>query len=325
MKIGFCYDTKKDYGYEEDNLEYTDFVSLSTISEIGKAIEQNGYILEYIGNIEILKDQLANKSFNCDLVFNISEGFGSRNREALVPCLLEIYGIPCTASDAYGMTINLNKHHAKILVKSIGVPVPKDIYFEKIDEQLLKQISCLKYPFILKPNYEGGSMGLFLINSQKEFIEKASYLINKYSYPLLAEEYIAGTEITVPIVGNGSETKALGVISTLNEDGTNIPLYDNTLKYEDNVINTTTFNYSDDIRKKLIDYSEQIHKFFKLNDYSRMDFRLNPNGDIYFLEINTMPSLCRNGSFEQCGKELGLEYHEVIGAIISSARKRYNL
>ena len=110
MKIGFCYDTKGDYGYAEDNLEYTDFVSLHTISEIGKAIEQNGYELEYIGNVYKLRDQLVHNTFNCDLIFNIAEGFGSRNREAILPSLLELYQIPHTASDTYGMSINLNKH-----------------------------------------------------------------------------------------------------------------------------------------------------------------------------------------------------------------------
>ena len=91
MKIGFCYDTKSDYGVEENNLEYTDFVSLQTVSEIGKAIQQNGYELEYIGNIEKLHNKLITDHFDCDLIFNIAEGFGSRNREALIPSLLEFY------------------------------------------------------------------------------------------------------------------------------------------------------------------------------------------------------------------------------------------
>ena len=56
-----------------------------------------------------------------------------------------------------------------------------------------------------------------------------------------------------------------------------------------------------------------------------MDFRVKQNGEIFFLEINTMPSLCRECSFEQCGRLKGLEYYELIGEIISEARKRYNI
>lgn len=325
MKIGFCYDLKSDYGYSEDNLEYTDFVSLQTVSEIGKAIEKNGYELEYIGNVYKLRDQLIHDTFNCDLIFNIVEGFGSRNREAILPSLLELYKIPHTASDTYGMSINLNKHHTKILADSIGVPVPKGICFNALTEELLNQIVDLGFPFVLKPNCEGGSMGLYLIHSMKEFINKSKFLIETYSFELMAEEYIKGVEITVPIIGNGENTEALGVITILNEDGTDIDLYNNSLKQIDNVINTTEFKYGDNLKKKIMDYSVKIHNFFHLQDYSRMDFRISLEGKPYFLEINAMPSLCRNCSFEQCGKLKGLTYYQIIGKIIEAARVRYNI
>lgn len=325
MKIGFCYDTKSDYGYSEENLEYTDFVSLRTVSEIGQAIEKNGYQLEYIGNVYKLRDQLVHDTFNCDLIFNIAEGFGSRNREALLPSLLELYKIPYTASDTYGMSINLNKYHTKVLTNSIGVPIPKGICFNTVTREITNEIRTLGFPFVLKPNCEGGSMGLYLIHSIDEFINKAEFLINNYSFELLAEEYIGGTEITVPIIGNGENIEALGVVTILNEDGTNISLYNNSLKQVDNVINTTKFKYENDLKEKIMNYSINIHKFFKLRDYSRMDFRISDDGKPYFLEINTMPSLCRDCSFEQCGKSMGLDYYQIIGKIIDAARTRYHI
>lgn len=325
MKIGFCYDTKSDYGYTEDNLEYTDFVSLQTISEIGKAIEQNGYELEYIGNVYKLRDQLVSGTFNCDLIFNIAEGFGSRNREALLPGLLELYKVPHTASDIYGMSINMNKYHTKILANSIGVPVPKGFCFNVLTDEVVNQALSLNFPFILKPNCEGGSMGLYLIYSMEEFIEKANFLINTYSFELLAEEYIKGTEITVPIIGNGKCAKALGVVTILNEDGTDIDLYNNSLKQIDNVLNSPDFKYGNNLKDRITNDSLKIHNFFHLQDYSRMDFRISPDGIPYFLEINAMPSLCRNCSFEECGKLKGLSYYQIIGEIIAAARSRYNI
>ena len=325
MKIGFCYDTKSDYGYSEQNMEFTDFVSLTTVSEIGKAIEKNGYELEYLGNVYKLRHQLLHETFNCDLIFNIAEGFGSRNREALLPSLLELYQIPHTASDTYGMSINLNKYHTKILANSMGIPVPKGVCFDILTEEILTQVLTLGFPFVLKPNCEGGSTGLYLIHSMEEFIEKSNFLINTYSFELLAEEYIQGSEITVPIIGNGKNAEALGVVTILNEDGTDINLYDNLLKQIDNVINSTTFKFGTELKQKIMDYSVKIHNFFHLNDYSRMDFRLSHDGRPYFLEINTMPSLCRGCSFEQCGKLKGLSYYQIIGKIIAAAKSRYNI
>ena len=310
MKIGFCYDTKVDYGYSEDNLEYTDFVSLNTVSEIGKAIEQNGYTLEYIGNVYKLREQLVNNTFDCDLVFNIAEGFGSRNREAILPGLLELYNIPHTASDVYGMSINMNKQHTKILANSIGIPVANGFCFDSLSDEVIEQAR---------------SMGLYLIHSIEDFIKKSNFLIETYSFELLAEEYIEGVEITVPVIGNGKDTTALGVVTILNEDGTNINLYNNSLKQIDNVINSPDFTYGNALKNRILDYSVKIHKFFHLYDYSRMDFRISPDGTPYFLEINAMPSLCRNCSFEQCGKQNGLSYYQVIGKIIDAARTRYNI
>ncbi|WP_019851324.1 ATP-grasp domain-containing protein [Desulfitobacterium sp. PCE1] len=325
MKIGLCYDTKSDYGIDEESLEYTDFVSLHTISELSKAMERCGYEVEYIGNVHKLKEMLKNPIFPYDLVFNIAEGFGSRNREAWIPSLLEIFKIPHTASDTYGMALNLNKHHTKILVQSQGIPVPRGVYFEKLDESVLNDIEHIGYPLILKPNSEGGSMGLFLIHTKTEFIKHATALIKDQGFDLLAEEYIDGTEVTVPIIGNRERAQALGVVSILNKDGTNIALYDTSLKYEDNVINTLDFKFGAKIKQKLMEYSVNIHRFFDLRDYSRMDFRVRSDGSIYFLEINSMPSLCRGGSFEQCGAAMGLDYHEVIGMIIAAARDRYQI
>lgn len=323
MKIGFCYDTKSDYGLEESNLEYTDFVSLHTVSEIAKAIERCGYEVGYIGNAQKLNDLINTSRFPYDMIFNIAEGFGSRNRETFVPGLAELHQIPCTASDVYGMAINMNKYHTKILVRSLGIPTPKEVYFTSLDSSVLQAVRELGYPFVLKPNGEGGSMGLSLIQTEEEFIQKATTLIEQYTFDLLAEEYIEGSEVTVPIIGNGSSAQALGVVTILNEDLSDISLYDNTLKYNDNVINSIDFQYSDTVRQNLLNYSTTIHRFFDLRDYSRMDFRIRPDGSIYFLEINAMPSLCRGCSFEQCGKAMGLEYHEIIGKIIGAARQRY--
>ena len=323
MKIGFCYDTKSDYGLEESNLEYTDFVSLRTVSEIAQAIERCNYKVGYIGNAQKLNALIKKPHFPYDMIFNIAEGFGSRNRETFVPSLAELYNIPCTASDVYGMAININKYHTKILVRSLGIPTPKEVYFTSLDDSVLQAVRELGYPFVLNPNSEGGSMGLTLIQTEEEFTQKATTLIEKYAFDLLAEEYIEGSEVTVPIIGNGASAQALGVVTILNEDLSDIALYDNALKYDDNVINSIDFQYGDLVRQKLLDYSAEIHRFFDLRDYSRMDFRVRPDGSTYFLEINTMPSLCRGCSFEQCGKAMGLEYHEIIGKIIDAAWQRY--
>lgn len=326
MKIWFCYDTKADYGISEDNMEYTDFVSLHTVSEIKRALEKCGHHVEYIGNVYKLKERLEAGIPNVDLVFNIAEGFGSRNREALIPSVLEIYGIPCTASDTYAMALNLNKHHTKILAHHIGVPVPRGICFSELTPTVMEQVAKIGYPLVLKLNSEGGSMGVKLIQGADDFARESERLIAQYRAELLAEEYISGKEITVPIIGNGNQARTLGVVLLLHEDGRDISLYDCHMKGAGNdITNSLDTGLPKETEELIRQYSLAIHKFFGLRDYSRMDFRISPDGKPYFLEINTMPSLGRNGSFELCAKACGLCYHEMIGSIVEAAASRYQL
>lgn len=321
MKIGFCYDTKEDYGFSSGNLDYTDFVSLSTIAEIEAALEKCGHEVVPIGNVDALKVHLASGD-HADLYFNIAEGFGSRNREALVPALLEAYEKPYTASDAYAMAITLQKQQTKDLVETLGVPAPKGFVFQEMSEKVIDKAKKLGWPVVLKPNAEGGSMGLRLLKSSDELTAEASVLCKQSTGEWLIEEYISGKEITVPILGNADSAEALGVVATTHKDGSDIKIYDSELKYTDNVLNTMDFICPKEVLEEIMEYSVMIHRYFDLHDYSRMDFRLTEDYHPFFLEANLMPSLCRYGSFEVCGKKRNLLYHEIIGSIVDAAISR---
>ena len=324
MLIWLCYDTKTDYGISEENMEYTDFVSLHTVSEIKLALERCGHHVVYVGNVYRLKERLEKAHSDVDIVFNIAEGFGSRNREALIPSLLEIYGIPYTASDTYAMAVNLNKNHTKLLANSLGVPTPRGVCFRTVTSSVRKQVSEIGYPIVLKLNSEGGSMGVTLVHDDKSFAYECDRLITQYHEELLAEEYIPGKEITVPIIGNRENARALGVVLLHHEDGRDISIYDCRMKGLGNdITNSLDTGLPKTVEDMIRNFSLAIHRFLDLRDYSRMDFRVSPNGQPYFLEINTMPSLGRGGSFELCAKAAGSSYHEMIGEIVSAAAERY--
>ena len=320
MKIGFCYDTKEDYGLKENDLDFTDFTTLHTVSSIKRAMEFKGFEVIMVGNIEKLKKKLISEC-DIDLFFNIAEGHGSRNREALIPSILEIYRKNHTGSDTYGMAINLHKHHTKALVNSLGIKVPKGIFFNKLDENVLSDVKKIGFPVVLKPNYGGGSMGVCLIQNIDEFIEKSTELFSKYGPDLVAEEYIDGCEISVPIIGNGNSTEALGVVVALTKDGNNISLYDSLMKYEDEIIRRVKTDKDGKKYSNIAEDSVKIHRFLGLFDYSRMDFRISEKG-AFFLEANTMPSLSRGGTFEICAEKKGMSYPDVIEAIINAAIER---
>ncbi len=328
IKVGICYDTSADYGMQYQDINFTDFADLVTVSEIKKSLEFFGFETQLIGNYKSLNNLILNKTFDCDIIFNIAEGYKSRNREGLIPALLEINQIKHTASDAYAMSISLNKYHTKLIAKALGINTPKDCLFTYGSSYLdYTSIKKLKLPLILKPNCEGGSMGIVIVDHYEDIEFEVKKLFEQYQEDILCEEFIDGAEVTVPLLGN-ENVKALGIVTVLSKTQGKVGVYDNLRKlepdYEGDTYCTTKVKYSQETQNTLINDSIKIYKHLRLFDYSRMDFKVTNDGVPYFLEINPMPALCRNDSYEICGQDLGLNYADIIHEIVNAALKRYS-
>ena len=142
-----------------------------------------------------------------DFVFNVAEGQGvSRSREARVPAVLEMLGIPHTGSDPLTLAATLDKDCAKRLVESAGLtPAPGCVIEPGADARSVAH--RLTYPAIAKPTWEGSSKGIrqrCLVHTPAELPEVVESLQRDQRQPILVEEYIDGLEITVGIVGNGT-------------------------------------------------------------------------------------------------------------------------
>lgn len=322
MKIGICYDTKENYGFQSQDMDYTDFSTFSTVSDISMALQQAGHEIGFMNGINQVKDLIENREiFDYDLVFNISEGFGSRNREGLIPSLLETYQIKFSGSDAYALSLTLNKTHTKIIAQYLGIPTPKFTFISTPND--IQQVKQMSYPLIVKPNAEGGSMGVYKVLNESQLQKTVQELYDKYKCEILCEEYIDGIEITVPVIGNGKDSNCIGVTAVQYSNGENIELYSSDLKYFGDIILTTEFNCSEDAKRDMINYSETLHRFLGLRDYSRIDFRLSKNNIPYFLEVNPLPALDREDTFEVCGQAMGLTYSETLNLIVQAATQRY--
>ena len=119
MKIGITYDVKEEYGFEKLDLRFTDFLAMEEVSFIKESLEGLGHHVTLIGNVIALNEYLR-KNTDLDLVFNMSWGYRGRNREGLIPAVLESYNIPYTGTDAYGCSSCLDKLHIKLLAQSFN-------------------------------------------------------------------------------------------------------------------------------------------------------------------------------------------------------------
>ena len=130
-----------------------------------------------------------------DLVFNMAEGIKGRNREAVVPALMELLDIPYSGSDPAALSIALDKALAKRIVRQHGILTPNFVTLQTGKERLPREL--MKFPLIVKPVAEGSSKGVHhtsVVETEAELREAAREMIAKYDQPALVESYVAGRE-----------------------------------------------------------------------------------------------------------------------------------
>lgn len=327
MKIGLVYDLKSDYGIEKNDITYEDFSTMSEMEGIQQELELLGYSVEMIGSPNNFTTKILNGfKGKYDLIMNFAEGFASRNRESLVPATCELLNIPYTFSDSHAMNITLDKHQTLVFAEHLGINVPHGFLFNtdlyKINdiEFLLKKYN-MKFPIVCKPNYEGTSMGITLAKNINELQDAVTYLISIYHEPIRCDEYIAGREIAVPILGSGQNAKTLGIVEYQKLDGTPMDFY--TSKYKKHGCHKTIFaDYGAEINSRIEETALLIHRSIPCYDLSRIDMRLK-NGVPYLLEVTPLPDMTRNSTIERCAIEAGLSFGELLNRIIYSALERY--
>src|SRR5207245_11213065 len=171
-----------------------------TVEAIRLAIERSGHsVVPLEANTEFPRLLAEAKP---DLVFNIAEGVVGRNREGVVPALCELLGIPYTGSDSATLAIALDKALGKKVLLQHDILTPKFQVMESARERLSPD---MKFPLIVKPNAEGSSKGIgstSVVDNEDELREKVKELIERYRQPALVEEYIAGREFTVGLLGD---------------------------------------------------------------------------------------------------------------------------
>ncbi len=325
--VGLTYDLKTDYEFKDGDPPdaNAEFDAPSTIAVITKAIEKCGFKVKKIGNAVNLMEKIDN--LEVDIVFNISEGISGRNRESQVPILLEMAGIPFVGADALTLGLTLDKVMAKKIFIAEKIPTPK--FFEiKNAEELLNTDHC-KFPLIVKPRFEGSSKGLSessRVANKEELKKQVEYIVDTYKQPALIEEFISGQEFTVAIVGN-DQPEAMPVVQ-IKIDG-RLKLNDKFYTFARITSNRLEYicpaRITQELKKKIIDLALRTYKAVECRDFGRVDFRVDSEGNPYVLEINPLPSLSTEDVFKLVANNIGISYEEMIGKILNSAIKRYNL
>jgi D-alanine-D-alanine ligase len=321
-RIGLVYDLRETYlkrGWSEE--EAGEFDSIDTIDALDSTLSGLGYRVDRIGSFFDLAPRLF-AGERWDLVFTISEGVCGSGREALVPTLLEQFGIPYTFSDPLTCAVTLDKGTTKRLLRDAGLPTAPFAVLNAAAEA----VACdLPYPVFVKPLREGTSKGISeqsLVRDQAMLAPVAAAMIEQYAQPVIVEEYLPGREVTVGILGSGESTRVLGVLEVVPRAGANE--YGCTFSDKEQCELLLEYRLvTDSLAEEASELALAAYRVLGCRDAGRVDLRVSADGRLHILEINPISGLNPGHSdLPILASRVGMGYSELIAAIVHESFAR---
>lgn len=296
---------------------WDDLDDRDTVQAILKSLHALGYEAKYFpAGIES-----ANKirKYKPDLCFNLGEGHFGVSREAQMPAILDDLKLPYTCAGVLGMSLAHNKHMAKKIFRCAGLPTANFKVFSNPSEV---DDGGLKYPLFVKPASEGSSIGVnenAVIRNREDLEKQVTWVWENTDSLILVEEYIAGREFTIGILGD----EVLPIVEIVSPTG----FYSSEQKedLESEVYRLCPAPLSTEKTLEFQDLARRAKAELELEDVCRMDLRMDENGSPYILEVNPIPLMCpdpEQASLVYASRAAGYSYKDMVEKIIHSAIKR---
>jgi len=327
VKIAFVFNRKTN-----DSLEQAEFDTPDTINAIHAALASGGH--EVLDVEMAFEDSVSGwirrlQEIKPDIIFNTAEGYQGIGRESLGPTIFEQLKLPYVGSGPYGCFLTLDKFLTKQMVASRKVPVVEG-YFVNSQEELQSIAKEVFYPAFVKPNYEGSSKGITERSVCKDANELLAYgaeSLKLFPHGLLIERYIVGRDVSVPYVAGLGDNGVLEVLEYVFASRNESQIYDYDLKNskDDDVSVRCPALIEPAIRAQIFDCMKRIIPAVGVVDFARADFRITPEGEVYFLELNALPSMQPGAGMFEASKLLGLDYNQTILKMLEAATTRLKL
>ena len=255
------------------------------------------------------------------LVFNVSYGIQGQARYAHVPSILEMVGIPYVGSGPLAHGLALDKVVAKMIFQQHGLPTP-DFTVVNSWEDCSKV--DLPYPLIVKPKNEAVSFGIKIVNNKEELAEAADVIFQTFQQPVLVEHFIAGREINVGLLGNNPPETFSPVELLFSTDGPPIYTYQDKTQQSGRKIEVKCPAAIDEqLSEKAQKLSRRVFEALGCYDCARVDMRLDGDGNLFILEVNSLPSLGEFGSYIVGAQQMGLDFGALVNRLVDVASARY--
>lgn len=338
LRIGIAYSLKpSERAVEADGPDdrYEEFDRPETIDALAAAIRDDGHDVRLLGDgREFLEGVLADPP---DFVFNFAEGQGiGRDREARVPAVCEMLGIPYSGSDPLTLAVALDKDAAHSLLSGIVeapwryLPQPGETFRQYRARYSPEAFGPVEYPVILKPTWEGSSKGIrgrCIADTEEELEETLARLGHDYAQPILIERFIDGDEVTVGLIGNGPGAEVLGTLRVVPRERTERFVYSLEVKrdWRRLVSYEVPARLSPEVDASLRRAALDAYRGLGCRDVARIDFRVR-DGVPYFIEANPLPGLAPvTSDLVILAEGYGIGHTELVQRILRTALARVGL
>jgi D-alanine-D-alanine ligase len=329
LRIGLLYDTFDAYPWHPTDPPDADaeYEPEATVAVLAEAVGHLGHTPVHVGTAFDLRDRLAG-GLSLDAAINITEGARSRNREAYAPILLEMAGIPCLGSDALTLSLTLDKAWTKDIVAAAEIPTPAHRVYASADA--IDPDDLPPFPLFVKPRHEGSSKGIApesRATTVEALRERVAAVTTAYAQDALVEEFVhGGGEFTVAVVGH-DPPEALPVLQRAVETTTGIGLH--ALEHrgapEADWEYTLGGELGDDLEATLQSMTLRLFDVLACRDFARADFRVDAEGQPWFLEVNPLPTFAPDGTFAIIAELMGRAYPEFLSEVFARGLQRLDV
>ncbi len=252
-----------------------------------------------------------------DCAFIALHGIGGE--DGAIQGLLEWFGIPYTGPGIAANAICLDKIMTKKVLMLSQVPTPDFLEFDKEAQKdpkacAKRALETLGLPVVLKACRQGSSIGTFIARKEDE-IAGAIAQISTYGDNILAEAFLSGAELTVPILGNDT-LLVLPVIEITSEG----EYYDYHSKYTvGQSHHIIPARIREDQRKKVEEIACRAYLATGCRGLSRVDVMLSAEGEPHVIEINTVPGMTETSLFPDAAAAVGISFPELVKRLVELA------
>ena len=280
-------------------------ISLQSGKAIQLALEAIGYNVLSITMENKLGDIISDLH-SVDLVFLGLHG--SIGENGTIQGFLESLGVKYTGSDPLSSAICMDKNISKIIARDSKVNTPN---WKIVTRNQMLGEDNFEFLIVIKPNDQGSTVGLTIVHDESE-LGPALDLAFNYSSSVMVEQFIEGRELTVTLIGG----KALPVCEIIPSH----ELYDYECKYTSGMSKYVCPADIDlDLTKRVQEITERLFDVLKCRHYSRADFRLDHEDNLWFLEMNTLTGMTDTSLAPMAAKAAGFSFNDLIDRIVLQA------